>query len=105
MGSRVLCRRKVKVPVGEPQELVRDRLEALARDGARQMLMAALNEEVNAYLGRGHYERTDEYRGYRNGVTPRRLTLGTGTLELAAPRVRDVPAGQELFESKIPAAK
>jgi len=42
-----------------------------------------------------------EYRGYRNGSISRRLTLGAGTLDLAAPRVRDVPEGQEPFESKI----
>jgi len=101
MASRMLCARKVKAPADEPQELVCDRLEALARDGARQMLMAALDEEVNAYLGRGRYERTGEDRGYRNGSVPRKLTLGAGTLELAAPRVRDAPAGQERFASKI----
>lgn len=65
------------------------------------MLMAALQEEVNGYLGRGRYERTGQFRGYRNGTTPRRLTLGTGTVDLAVTRIRDVPQGQERFESKI----
>jgi transposase-like protein len=81
--------------------VVRDEVETLARQGAREMLARALGEEVDAYLGRGRYERTDEYRGYRNGSTPRRLTLGAGTIELAAPRVRDTPDDQERFESKI----
>ena len=35
----------------------RDRVEELARTGAREMLMAALTEEVDAYLERGRYER------------------------------------------------
>ena len=86
---------------GQGQEIVRDHLEALAREGARQMLMAALGEEVDDYLGRGRYERVDEYRGYRNGSTSRKLTLGAGTVTLATPRVRDIPAGQDPFDSKI----
>lgn len=97
-------------------EMIADQIEALARAGACEMLMAALNEEVDAYLGRGRYERSGEvgpgedgpaagsvrpYRGYRNGTTPRRLTLGSGTVELKQPRVRDVPPDQEPFESRI----
>jgi len=82
-------------------EVVADQLEALAREGAREMLMTALGEEVDAYLGRGHYERGDGFRGYRNGSSPRRLTLGSGTVALKTPRVRDIPPGQEAFESKI----
>jgi transposase-like protein len=82
-------------------KVVADQLEALAREGAREMLMTALGDEVDAYLGRGRYERGDGFRGYRNGSSPRRLTLGSGTVALQTPRVRDVPPSQELFESKI----
>jgi len=82
-------------------EVVRDQLEELARQGARQMLMASMDEEVDEFLGRGRYERSDEFRGYRNGSSSRRLTLGSGTVELAQPRVRDIPDGQEPYESKI----
>ena len=94
--------RKVKHGSGNgATEVVRDQLETLAREGARQMLSQALTEEVDAFLGRGRYERLDEHRGYRNGSTPRRLTLGAVTIDLAVPRVRDVPADQAPFESKI----
>jgi transposase-like protein len=65
------------------------------------MLMTALNEEVDAYLGRGRYEREETYRGYRNGSSWRRLTLGSGTIELRPPRVRDIPPAQAPFASKI----
>lgn len=82
-------------------QVVADQLEELARQGAREMLMTALNEEVEAYLGRGRYQRQEEFRGYRNGTSPRRLTLGSGTVELQTPRVRDIPRGQDPFESKI----
>ena len=63
--------------------------------------MTTLADEVDAYLGRGRYERGGGFRGYRNGTSPRRLTLGSGTVALDTPRVRDVPRGQEPFESKI----
>jgi transposase-like protein len=82
-------------------EVVADRLEALAREGARELLMTALGDEVDAYLGRGRYERGEGFRGYRNGSSPRRMTLGSGTVSLQTPRVRDIPPGQEPFESKI----
>jgi putative transposase len=92
----------------EAPEVVRDHLEELARDGARRMLVEALNEEVDAYLGRKRYGRSGKasgearpFRGYRNGISSRKLTLGAGTIDVAAPRVRDVPEDQEPFESKI----
>lgn len=105
MSKRRKRRRIVKSasPEGsEPaSEVVTDQLELLAREGAREMLMTALGEEVDAYLGRGHYERGDGFRGYRNGTSSRRLTLGSGTVALKTPRVRDIPPDQEPFESKI----
>ncbi len=78
--------------------------------------MTALHEEVEAYLGRGRYQRSGTaarcgdgetaetghpYRGYRNGTSPRRLKLGSGTVQLKVPRVRDVPPEQDPYESKI----
>jgi transposase-like protein len=86
---------------GAAGEVVANQLETLAREGAREMLMTALGDEVDAYLGRGRYERGDGFRGYRNGSSPRRLTLGSGTVALQTPRVRDIPPDQEPFGSKI----
>ena len=85
----------------EAREIVQDQLEELARQGAREMLMAALEDERDAYLGRGRYERTEVHRGHRNGRTPHRLTLGCGTVELGVPRIRNIPPGQAPFESRI----
>lgn len=67
-------------------------LDELAREGARRMLIAALEEEVTAYL-EGHSEARDE-RGHaqvvRNGrARARKVTLGAGTVEIRAPRVND----------------
>jgi len=105
MASRAKRQDEVKRRDGEgATAVVADQLEALARSGARQMLTAALNEEVEAYLQRERYQRSGEeaaFRGYRNGTSPRRLTLGTGTIDLTVPRVRDIPVGQEPYESQI----
>ena len=82
-----------------------DPLEAIARRGARVLLEAALEDEVFDYLERTKHERVDaekEFRGYRNGYAPeRKITVGSGTIKVKVPRVADVPAHQEPFESRI----
>jgi transposase-like protein len=100
-GRRRSVKRQDEEAGDEARQMVRDQVEELARAGAREMLSAALNEEVAAYLGRSRYQRDAAFRGYRNGTTPRHLTLGSGTVELDQPRVRDVPRAQEPFASKI----
>jgi len=98
-GSNV---KRQETEAGEAaREVVRDEVEELARAGAREMLLAALDDEVKAYLQRDRYQRQPAFRGYRNGTTPRRLTLGSGTVPLEVPRVRALPPGQEPFESKL----
>lgn len=67
-------------------------LDELAREGARRMLREALEAEVEAYLER-HREERDE-RGHalvvRNGhARERKVTVGSGTLAVRAPRVDD----------------
>ncbi len=82
-----------------------DPLEAIARRGARVLLEAALEHEVFDYLERTKHERVDaekEFRGYRNGYAPeRKITVGSGTIKVKVPRVADVPAHQEPFESRV----
>jgi putative transposase len=76
-----------------------DELEAIARAGARQKLMEILEQEVEEFLGRRRYERSAEFAGYRNGYGKRRkVALGSGTVEIRGPRVRD---NQEEFRSKV----
>jgi hypothetical protein len=84
---------------GAAGQVIRDQVEELARLGARQMLLAALEDEVNVYRQRDRYQRQGEFRGYRNGTTPRRLTLGSSTVPLEVPRVRDIPSGQAPFDT------
>ncbi len=106
--NRQVVKRGSELEAESAGDVVADQVESLARQGAQQMLMSALHEEVEGYLERGRYQRAGGgdaqnggFRGYRNGSSPRRLTLGSGTVELRAPRVRDIPAGQEPFASKI----
>jgi len=82
-----------------------DPLEAFARQGARLMLQAALEAEVNDYLQRPPHQRSqaDEgFRGYRNGYAQERtLTVGSGSIKVQAPRVSHTPETQEPFASQI----
>ena len=78
-------------------------LDELAREGARRMIAAALDAEVEAYLTRHRSERDE--RGHalvvKNGrARPRKVTVGSGTVEVRAPRVNDRRDG-ERFTSKI----
>ena len=68
------------------------------------MLAAALEEEVNAFLGRERYERSDEVRRYRNGYyRSREVTVGVSAVEVRVPRESDVPeeVSGEGYRSKI----
>lgn len=82
-----------------------DPIEALVRRGAKVMLQAALEQEVTEYLERSRHQRSEpeaEFRGYRNGHSQeRKITIGSGTIKIKAPRVSDVPNAQEQFESQI----
>jgi transposase-like protein len=66
-------------------------LDEIAREGARRMLAQALEAEVADYIARNQ-ERDESGRALvvRNGkARPRKVTLGSGTIEVRAPRVDD----------------
>ena len=94
-------------PEESKQEEVRMTLDGLAQEGARQLLMTALEEEVSDYIER-HVQERDE-KGHalvvRNGrAQARKLTMGCGTMELEAPRVndkREVEGERQRFTSGI----
>ena len=67
-------------------------LDELFREGARRMLAAALEAEVDAYLATHAAERDERGRRLvvRNGHAPARtITSGVGQVEVARPRVDD----------------
>jgi putative transposase len=78
-------------------------LDELAREGARRMLAIALQLEVDAYVGK-HAGFRDE-RGHAlvvcNGkARTRKVTVGSGTVDVEAPRVHDRRPGEK-FTSRI----
>ncbi|CAI4032123.1 hypothetical protein DNFV4_02548 [Nitrospira tepida] len=73
----------------ESEQAVATALDELAREGARRMILAALEVEAEEYRQR-HRDARDP-RGHalvvHNGqARPRRLTVGTGTITIRAPR-------------------
>ena len=80
---------------------VRGVLDEIVREGARRMLAAALEAEVDAYLA-GLVDERDE-RGrrlvVRNGhAEARTITTGAGAIEVRAPRVNDQRSDPETGE-------
>jgi len=84
-------------------------LDALAREGARRMIAAALRAEADEYLARFSDELDED--GHRlvvgNGrARERKVTVGSGTVPVRAPRVNDKRIDEETgerqrFSSKI----
>jgi transposase-like protein len=80
----------------QPKDFSSD-LDEIAREGARRMLAQALEAEVGDYIARNQ-ERDEEGRAkvVRNGkARPRKVTLGSGTIEVRAPRVDDRRHGDD----------
>ena len=82
-------------------------LDESAREGARRMLAHALETEVANYIARNQ-ERDERGRAQvvRNGKSrARKVTLGSGTIEVRAPRIddrrRDETGQQRRFRSQI----
>ena len=73
----------------------RSPLDAVVRAGARKMLQAALESEVQEFLEQ-HSSRVDDQgrrQVVRNGyLPPREIVTGAGPLEVSQPRVRDKSA-------------
>ena len=83
-------------------------LDEIARAGARRMLIEVLRAEADDYVERHRGARDEEGHALvvRNGVAqPRKLTLGTGTVELRTPRVndrrRDEQGQRQRFSSRL----
>ncbi|MFE5191117.1 IS256 family transposase [Streptomyces sp. NPDC056628] len=67
-------------------------IDEIVREGARRMLAAALEAEVNAYISELADQRDDVGRRLvvRNGYhQPRKVTTAAGVVEVKAPRVND----------------
>ncbi len=65
-----------------------DPIEAGLRDRIRGQIEELVEQELEAALGRGRYERAGGAVGHRHGHRMRRLTGSFGPVELAVPRAR-----------------
>src|SRR3712207_2890913 len=65
-----------------------DPIEAGLRDRIRGLIEGLVEQELEAALGRGRYERAGGTGGHRHGHRTRRLTGSFGPVELAVPRAR-----------------
>src|ERR1035437_4739245 len=88
-----------RLPVGE-DNAVRVTLDGLAREGARRMIAAALEAEVDEYVG--SFIGGDGKRlVVRNGrARERKVTVGSGTVPVRAPRVNDKRVDEETGKRK-----
>src|ERR671938_96203 len=87
------------------QDALKVDLDALVREGARRMLLAALKAEVDDYLAQ-HADQRDE-TGHalvvRNSVAePRKVTTTAGELDIQAPRVHDRREGHRFTSALLP---
>jgi putative transposase len=82
-----------------------DPLEEAVRRQVRAFIEELLEEELEAALGRGRYERDGAAKGHRHGRRPRRLVTSFGPLELAVPRarLRDAAGEREWKSELLPA--
>ena len=98
----------LKVVGNESAQDETDGRSLLAREGARRMLLAALETEVAAYLEAHRDERDEDGHALvvRNGKgRTRKVTVGAGTIPVSAPRVNhrrtDQDGERRRFTSRI----
>lgn len=90
-----MVKKNTVFPLNAPVEtsnIMNDALTELARQGARQMLAVALEQEVTTFLENHKNSQTDEglKRFVRNGHLPERnIQTGIGDIPVKQPRVRD----------------
>jgi putative transposase len=79
-----------------------DPLEEAVRSQVRSFIEQVLEEELEAALGRGRYERGASSNGRRHGHRPRQLVTTFGPLTLSVPRARlHHEAGEQEWKSAL----
>ena len=80
-------------------------LDEIAREGARRLLVQALNQEVEEYVQQFSTEVDESGKRLvvRNGNgQSRSVTMGSGAVEVKCPRVNDKRDGEKFFSSILP---
>jgi len=65
-----------------------DPLTQVIRREVRRIIETILQEELEAALGAGHYQRVGQKRGYRNGSQSRSISTSLGKTQIEVPRGR-----------------
>lgn len=71
--------------------------EAAMKELLEKVIDAILQKEVEAQIGAGSYERSEERQCYRNGYRERSLTTRVGALTIQIPKLREGTFTTELF--------
>ena len=94
----------VTLPGAGGNEEMLDTLDAIAREGARRMIAAALRAEADEYVERFADEVDEDGHQLvvRNGrAKERKVTVGSGTIPIKAPRVNDQRVDEESGERQV----
>jgi putative transposase len=89
-----------RLPVGEDSQIALT-LDDLAREGARRMIAAALRAEADEYVASFVDELDEDGKRLvvRNGLArERRVTIGSGTVPIRAPRINDKRVDEDTGE-------
>jgi putative transposase len=80
-------------------------LDEIAREGARRLLVSALNQEVEEYIQQfiTEVDESGKRLVVRNGFgRPRKVTMSSGAVEVKCPRVDDRRDGNKFLSSILP---
>lgn len=104
MGTKIRpsaekSKRIKEIVSSEQEEVFKEFLKA----SMEKVYQEILEQESDDFLGRRWYERdskgnAEEFRGYRNGYSDKKIKTREGKLEIKKPRIRD---NKEPFKSKI----
>ena len=86
------------------REVTSDALTEILREGARKLLLAAVEDEIQHFLqeNAGHRLRDGRAAVVRNGYLPQRdIQTGIGTLAVRVPKVRDRSGNGIKFNSAL----
>jgi len=95
-NTRVVLKQTAEAgPAGMALPWQKDVLSEGIRVRVREAIGEIVNEELDAVLGAGDYERSLSRRGYRNGARPRTITTSQGKTDFEMPRAVIWKGGQE----------
>src|SRR5271170_4072649 len=72
-------------------------LMSLLQMGGGLVLKHAVAAEITEYLGRSRYQRTEEFRGYRNGSQDTNFDTPMGPIKYDRPKVAGAPDFKSRF--------